>query len=456
MMRAVFREVQSNLVTLRQQAAAGCAFADLLRESLDPTEVNGVQEWLGGRLREVEARIQTVHDRRKRRKTHLHPRLERKPELRKLMGGHLKLLESREEALQRRRDLLRHIGDTAAWLVCGEEPRILAALFDASKTHHVPTDVGAIGHRFVRRRAHESGDFYVIENDFTRCLGKGDLTVIPCDAVGTHRVYPLELKTEGEAKVGEFAFTHVHAMLAEEDPIDREYVDRFVDAVGLEPADESKSDERAARQRNEIGKGRKTVWELLSRLSGGISSPPPQSNLPSIKTVIDRAVMNGIAWDVPEKGIGYVALNTLANLDERRLDRQVERPMRSAGLGLGQEDVITASTAHVLSRAEFAVSVRPIPLWSLPFEQRGRLLAGEIVLETRFRTESLKEALEDQGITICRGSKGHWELKPPNGPPLGLDMIGNAELTARITFEGVGPRAFASHIAAAIDNPESE
>lgn len=120
-MKALLRQLQNEQALRRQLADMGARWGAVLEEDLTPQNLNKVQEWLAGRIRETEERIRTVHDRRRRRGRLLRPRLDRKPSLRRRLGRHQQLLQAREDLLQRRRAMLRHIGDAVAWLVCRSE-----------------------------------------------------------------------------------------------------------------------------------------------------------------------------------------------------------------------------------------------------------------------------------------------------------------------------------------------
>lgn len=444
-MKALLRQLQDEQALRRDLADTGARLGMVLEDDLTPQRLNNAQEWLAGRIRETEERIRTVHDRRRRRGRLLHPRLDRKPSLRQRLGPHQQLLEAREELLKRRRAMLRHIGDAIAWLVCRSEPRVLFALFDPSKTHYMPTGVGAIGHRFIRRRAHEDGRFLVVENDLTRCLGRGDMTVVPLEA-DRFRFYPIELKTHGQAQVGAHAYTHVHFMVADEDPNDQKHADAFADAIGLKRQADDEPSETVHRQREEISQGRRTAHRLLTRLTARMSIPPPQHNLKSIRTVLSRALRDGIGYDVPEEGVGYGAVQSSA-MDAESAHRKLEGAMSRNGLGRESDRVNIMSTASFLSTDELSINVRPIPLWNLPVEHRARLLSGDVILQVRYDGMMLKEIMEERGVAIrFEEEQPRWEFDVPRGPTVAFDEVGMARLTARIMFEGVSPRSFADRL----------
>lgn len=444
-MKALLRQIQREQQTRRHQAEVAANLGTMLQKDLSPENVNAAQEWLAGRIRETEDRIRKIHARRSRRKALLLPRLKRKNALRRRMGPHQALLEAREDVLKRRRVMLKLAGDAIAWLVCGNEPRLIYALFDPSKTHHAPTGVAAIGHRIIRRRAHQEGTFLVVENDLTRCLGKGDMTMVPIDEKDPSKVYPMELKTHGEAKIGNDAYTHVHFMLADEDPVDKANVEEFAHAVGLNRVIDDAPSDIVLRQREEMSEGRRIAHRLLTRLSTRISSRPPQTNMTSIKAVLDRALQHGTSYDVPEQGVAYASIRVF-DTDVDRAVRKVEKEMGRVGLGRTSDTVTIVSTPTLLGSDEASVNVRPMPLWSLPHEHRSLLLSEDLILQVRYDSLVLKEIMEDHGIVTRAVNGKRWEFDLPDGPTVALDLVGMAELTARIMFEGVSPTRFAERL----------
>lgn len=390
----------------------------------------------------------------KRRDKHLRPRLNRKPELKRSLDRHQRLLEMREEVLERRRSMLRHIGDAVAWTACRSEPRIIWGLFDSDKDHSMPTGAGAIGHRVVRRRGNASGEYFVVENDLTRCLGIGDLTIVPREARGKHRVYPAELKTHGTPEVGERAHTELHFMVEEGDPTDQEYVAAFAETVGASSATSQTVGQKVREQREEISEGRQAVAKWLSRLAGGVS-PPPQDNLEAMKAALNHGMETGLGFTFPERGrIGYAAIR--GEGFEMKSADQVDEVMKETGLGPDNKHVIRANTAHILRFEDSSTALSPIPLWSLPQEHRALLLSGDLILEARYDSFVLKEAMEERGIKLERQSGGsHWTFELPNGQTVALDFLGMAELTSRITFEGVSPSVFADQLSQVLLNEEN-
>lgn len=271
------------------------------------------------------------------------------------------------------------------------------------------------------------------------------MTMIPLEA-DCFRFYPIELKTHGQAQVGSHAYTHVHFMLAEDDPEDRKYADAFAHAIGLERQADDEPSETIRRQRKEISRGRRTAYRLLTRLTARMSMPPPQHNLDSIRTVLNRALHDGIGYDVPERGVGYGAVRSGA-MDPESADRKLEGPMSRLGLGRESDRVNIMSTASLLSVDELSVNVRPIPLWNLSVEHRARLLSGDLILQVRYDGMILKDIMEERGIAArFVEEQPRWEFDVPRSPTVAFDEVGMARLTARIMFEGVSPKTFADRL----------
>ncbi len=90
---------------------------------------------------------------------------------------HVDALQARERALVLGRHLLRQVADAFAWVVLRQDARVILPLY-REQTHELPRREGLGGPAEIARQAMKSGKFFVIENDLTRCLGLGDLTVV--------------------------------------------------------------------------------------------------------------------------------------------------------------------------------------------------------------------------------------------------------------------------------------
>jgi len=95
------------------------------------------------------------------------------------------MLQERDRALTLRRLLLRQIADAFVWHVLRLDARVILPLY-REQTHSLPRREGLGGPAELARRAMQSGELFVFENDLTRCLGVGDLTVVFATRPWTH------------------------------------------------------------------------------------------------------------------------------------------------------------------------------------------------------------------------------------------------------------------------------
>src|SRR6266540_2039348 len=165
----------------RSTSEHACAYLDLVqRAGWKPADVSDMQSALRRDLLWVESRLRTVRGRGKVLRRRLAARANRVPASRDAVLQHMEMLGVRERVLVLRRLLLRQIADAFAWLVLRMDARLILPLY-REQTHQLPRGEGLGGPAELARRAMRSGEFLVIENDLTRCLGIGDLTVVFAD-----------------------------------------------------------------------------------------------------------------------------------------------------------------------------------------------------------------------------------------------------------------------------------
>ncbi len=229
--------------TNRETANSSCAMFDSVGRALSPSHLQGAQDGLRRQLLWVEDAIRSLRWRNGRRAMRWQRVLAQDPKNRGLQKKHQALLSTRLIVLQTQRRILRQIGDGLAWLILGEDPRLLALLY-GERTHMLPQGLGLGGPMMLARKAHDSGKYYVLENDLTRCLGMGDLTVVPADR-GWIRPLSLEIKSKGQWKEG--AEVKIGAIAIEYDhPVDAELYRDVRGTVGLK---DSRSTNLSARMR---------------------------------------------------------------------------------------------------------------------------------------------------------------------------------------------------------------
>lgn len=167
-------------VEVHRSAVLGCRLIDQLRRGLTPAALDDFQHGLRMGLLDVESRIREWRARQPRRAVKLKALRRRSGGGSPTIGAHLELCQRMEAQLEQLRRVLRQLGDALAWLVLREDVRVLAPLY-AQRTHFLNPGAGLAGPTELIMRAHRTGQFLVLDNDLTRCLGQGDITVVPVD-----------------------------------------------------------------------------------------------------------------------------------------------------------------------------------------------------------------------------------------------------------------------------------
>lgn len=447
MVQALRRHVYGLLEENEQYAELGCKLATVLKKDLSADVLERGQQWLRPVLIQTETRLSQLKARRDRQRELLERRVEAKPELRRQLGDHQKLLKVRRRVLRQRRRILRQVGDALAWSVCGMEPLILAPFSAPGRRQHVPGGIGGFGPRNIRTRAHETGDYYVVDNDVTRCLGVGDLTVVPVDAVGSHRVYPMEIKTHGKLEEGAEAKIEAIIPTAEGDEDDREFLETFTERVGLlhgpDPGAEYSGRER--RQMEEVV----DRTEALRRNLGGITVRIPNPRLTHIDVisqVLHRADVRGVGWDYPERGLAFAAVRLDEGHDAIKSLRRAVESLKRAGLGedpTEQQFVASSYELHRVDRA--AAHITPIALWPLSIRHRMMLLSEQIIFVAWHDAERIEAAFADRGLDL-EWTSGGWKIEKEGCEPLALNRLEVGKATARVLFSGASPAELAKGI----------
>lgn len=449
MVEALRRHVEQLLQTNEHYARVGCAVADLFRYDLDPDLFGRFQdEWLRPLLKETENRLQSFRRQRARRDALHESRVARRPELGRKLGDHQQLLYIRREVLHQRRRILRQIGDAIAWIACGMRPRILVPLSAEDQTHHLPSGLGGFGNVAARRMAHTAGGYIVVENDLTRCLGIGDLTVVSLEAIGSHRTYGVEVKTRGELAEGEEV--RIDFILATGDGLaeDEAFLDDFTEVIGARTgASDQDLTERGEQQVEKLVERTRLMREGLGRI-GATVGWPQMRHLGSVVEVVRRAELFGRGWDQPEPGLLYGAVERATTEDFGRVIQRSRDEAERAGFPLQSEALVFATSDEFGREARGAAHLTPIALWPLPRGQRTKILSEKIIFYTWFDSNRWDEAFERSGLTR-REEEGHWIVESPEGETVTLDRLEVAVTTASVLFSGASPDDLVERLAQA-------
>lgn len=371
------------------------------------------------------------------------------------MGDHHLMLQARETALRVSEAIQRQVGDAFAWLVLRSDPRMISPLFEA-RSHQLPDQVGLSGPVLLANAAHDTGKWLVIDNDLTRCLGIGDLTVVTADGKW-RRPFSLEIKSSlrgQEFKLGAQVDSEVITSISD-DPVDTAAWEDFQTTLGLrDQQDGDRPSRNSEAQAIEILEHSKLLGEVTGRIRGQFRSPKDLL-WPGVERVLSTAMTEGSYYDLIDEGIMAVGIRMREGVDMEAETRRVLTELEQQGFAR-REGLIQATTFDLRDEDWLAPYVPPIPLWPLPLQLRVALLTGELFYSCAYDQGVWEQAMTKAGVALTQ-EDGHWILQKGNETTL-LDQIAVMKLTLGVLFSGVRPSEIASIVAEAlsIQTPNEE
>ncbi len=397
------RRLQAEIERLRGQnreiAKSACDTADVLSSRLTPALLRDAQMALRQNLLYVERRLSRLDDRRKRRSAVLGRRFTGTPYFRECRGIHVALLQQREDLLAWQRNLLRQVGDTFAWMVLRRDPNIIGALY-ARRSHSLPTLEGLLGPAMLSDDAHTSGALLVIDNDLTRCLGTGDLTVVSND-----HEWVRPLVVEVKSTLSEEGHVDINAFgPSANDASDRRLyalLNRAFRAESDPPHDVSLQHQK---QRDDMLDHVKVLHASMARQvqsAGGASA----IRWRTLENVLSKALQNGGSADIVD-GVAYLAVR--AREDDKPGDELVRLRdfLRQAGVSPTAE---STTSGDFQERDFLSALLPPIPLWRLSHAVRVSILSGDLFFATCYKPSIWEDAFGEYGITLT-SEKGGWRI----------------------------------------------
>lgn len=427
----------------REVARAGCIVVELLRRANQADRVDvldNAQHYLRACLLEVEEQQRAWADRTAKRQRRIKTYRARISTGSALIGEHLARVETIETALTEYRQMIRQLGDGIAWTLLRYDPRIIYPLF-AERTHHITAGPGLVGPTQVIIDAHKSRELLVIDNDLTRCLGSGDLTVVSSDGRWSMPL-SIECKTmapAGELKVGS-EITVSMTTPTSTDPLHTELQDKFCRVVGAaigtggrrpRPSDAAQEAEMLERAEN--------VLASVVRRPEVLASSSPHWK--SLRNTLSRAVQTGGSYDMPEAGIAYVSVRNLPGDDSKGRSQQLLKRLQSDGFPRGEKVLTVGDFA---SSDRMAAIIPPISVWPLPLDQRVGLLCGDLFLACVFKGNLWANAFSSVGLQLTE-KDGAWIIAG-NGQDALFDPLEKLKLLLGIAFSGISPIAVAKQI----------
>lgn len=437
-LRAAIRRYDRESLTLLQEA---CDALDRLRDDLTPAAVKSLQDGLRGVLAVTEERLACLSARRKRRRSRLtRRRVERN---RSILGPHNDLLQTREALVGRRRDALRQIADALMWLVLRGDKRIIGLLYDGSRSHRLPSENAMLGQLVIEEQLGELPDVFVLDNDLSRVLGFGDLTVVRA-APAPLRPLPLEVRTRGDVQK-DGARIEIHTVLTDV-PFDDELLQLIGTAIQLDEGPGPAEGSRKARQLSEISDRTERLFRIQRDRRPGLPAPDPVHR-GSLLAVIQTAGVRGQAFDIPEAGLAYAAVRVSEGVES--INEAIQPTIASLErLGFAPNDPRASfvKSDDVTRLDKYSVIVPPIPLWDIPSGARAQVMNFDLILLCFFAPELWSLAFAAVGLTLHEDEKG-WEVERAGGETSRFSPVEMMHAKIGAAFLGFSPRQVARVVA---------
>ncbi len=396
-----------------------------------PAILERIQDYLRPELTQVEYLLSRNRRRRAHRRSRVRPRLEKMLALRQIIGEHNQYLIIRDAILNARRNMLRQLGDGLAWILLGGDTRLIQAAFDPTQTHFIPPDIGGLGQVAIRLKINETNQFLALECDLTRCLGCGDLCVQRINELGAAPL-PLEIKTSGKMLIGTTARTEIFAPSL---PL-LEEIGSLLGPTTLDTENED-LDKRERRQVQDIVQRARLMRDLQYRAVGR-ATPISARHWDCVDAVLDRALQQGSAFDIPESKFAYFAVRNSLGDDANAAMKQIAK--RLSGLGIiAEPDSLPALTSlELANRPGLSTYGLPVALWDIGPVAKAKVLTGGLIFGAAFERSIWGCLMEEAGVT-WREEDGGWIL----GTGANTHNVGRREvleLTVGIAFSALSPR----------------
>ncbi len=394
-MKAIQRETERLHTEAREIARLACEHADALRQRrITPAELDDMQTGVRRNLLFVEGRMKTLVERRRTRSNRIKRRFGTRSGFGTAIGGHLAALRERDAELELQRNLLRQAGDTLAWLALDREPDVIAPLYSPA-SNRLPREIGLVGVVILAREAHRTRKWLAVETDLTRCLGVGDLVVVPFGRKWS-RPLVLEVKTAGEYREGGVADITVHSVVLE-GGADATLLSEFNESLGLRHSEGTPLAEthpvQAERLREHV--------ELLHAVTGLAVRrvrAPDESRWSRLNRVASGALDRGYRVEIAEDGVAYVGIRRHDGDDQSAAVQKVFAQLSERGYQQGEAEYISSNDFQLENAGVSATAVPPIALWELPVDQRVAILMRELDFSIIVKPTVWRDAFVAQGI----------------------------------------------------------
>jgi hypothetical protein len=356
---------------------------------------------------------------------------------------HDQSLNALDGMLAQRESILYQTGDACAWYVMGGQTRLLVPLFNDGKVNTLPPGVGLSGPAYLAKQAHATGNFLVIHNDLTRCMGTGDLTVVWAKQQWHHPAV-FEVKTTASDDQGRSTINLLGIQGGF--PADVELVRDFQAQLGFEVKEEWPLDDRAERQVKEIESRAELMQDITA---GGVKalSADGRTLWKGVEGLLRAALRNGSSYGEVEPGVHMIAVRNGETDRFEESFRAAFSRFKDEVMSLTPEmEWGTAATSELATQAPGAPLVAPLLLWRIDPDLAARLAANELVLIGYVRKDVWPTVFAERGIVREIDEEGNWLLRRGDALVTFSNVVA-AKITAGVIFSGISPIA----VAAAVD-----
>lgn len=352
--------------------------------------------------------------------------------------GHLDALEKHESALIHLRATIRQLADACAWLMLRTDARVVAPLY-ADRTNHLPKGRGMATTMVVVAEINQHGGFLAIQNDLTRCLGDGDVTVV---RHGRPWALPVtyELKAPGvdrPLEVGELV--DVNFTVAQTGHPDQASLVKEV-AVAIAANDGHVGRRSASLERQEAG------MRIRAELLHEANRPKerlvePDRHWGRIEEVMTASVRDaGFAIVTPEPDIVYAAVRRGGADDPAAPMKHMLTAVREV-IPTGSRMITTLWFAE--SDAVSATSL-PVALWPVDVRHRADLLAGTAIFSAMHSEDLWRNAFAAEGLMLMPNGE-NWVIQNEHAGVV-IDALDVRGMVHGVGLGATSPRSIAQTI----------
>jgi hypothetical protein len=420
-----------------ENALLGVRLIEALAEDLTPDRLDKAQAAIRHGLLDAESRVRAWRGRTRRREA-LIKALRVRSGGGPVVGDHLRLCATYEDSLVQYRQMFRQLGDAVAWILLRNDPRVIAPLYSL-RTHFLNLGVGIVGPTQVITQAHASEQFLVLDNDLTRCVGVGDITVFPAERSNHCLPISLELKTTSQdADISEGAEVTINASGAISSEVrQQELHKRFIEILGMSEGTSARTNARDNSKQETEMKSKVELLFKLTNMQRGILDPPTK-HWNSLRNVLDRATQCGSAYDIPERGVAILAVRNHVGENSLGMLRHTLVRLQGDGFPKGEPHI---SLTDFQKDDRLSPFFPPVALWPIPSNQRAALLSGRLFLGGVFTSTVWTNALGQEGLSLSAQENG-WVITG-GVEEIRLDVIEVNKLRIGVAFGGVSPRSVA-------------